>query len=340
MILSHHLSAQLTDPTRGCRSGRLCAACCLVLVQVSLLPADVAFCQPNEEKTGFHFEDSGDQSLKVLDGERPVLVYNFGPIMKRTGPAAVDSRSSYVHPMYGLDGEVLTDDFPKDHYHHHGLFWGWPHVTIGEKHFDFWKMRGTDIKFKQWLAKKVDNDIATLRVENEWIANNKAVVREEATLQVYPVSDNGRLINVQLTWTALEKPITLGGAAGKSYGGVSLRFAPREDTVVTVPGGPATQDLLATRLPWADLSAKFQGTTATSGAALFVDPCHPNFPPEWMTRAYGLLAVGWPGVKPQTIERGKSIICNYGVWIHRGRVDAAKIQTVYEAFSLRSGGRQ
>jgi Methane oxygenase PmoA len=91
--------------------------------------------------------------------------------------------------------------------------------------------------------------------------------------------------------------------------------------------------LLITRLPWADLSAKFQGANATSGAALFVAPHHPGFPPEWMTRAYGLLAVGWPGVKPQTLESGKSVTCSYGLWIHRGRPDAASIQRVYDKFS-------
>jgi hypothetical protein len=52
-----------------------------------------------------------------------------------------------------------------------------------------------------------------------------------------------------------------------------------------------------------------------------------------MTRAYGLLAVGWPGVKSQTIESGMSMTCNYGVWIHRGRADAAKIQSIYDEFS-------
>jgi hypothetical protein len=253
--------------------------------------------------------------------------------VKRTGAAAVGNRASYVHPIYGLDGEVITDDFPKDHYHHHGLFWGWPHVTIGGKDYDFWKMRGTDIRFKRWRTKEVDKNITILGVENEWLVGDRPVVREEATLRVHPATAEGRLINIRLTWTALDQAITLGGAAGKSYGGVSLRFAPREDTVVTVPSGPTSEDLLITRLPWADLSAKFQGAKATSGAALFVDPHHPGFPPEWMTRAYGLLAVGWPGVKSQTLESGKTITCSYGLWIHRGRADAAKIQSVYDSFA-------
>jgi Methane oxygenase PmoA len=284
------------------------------------------------EQTEFRFENMQDGSLKLWQGQQPVLVYNFGQ-MKRTGAASVGNRSSYVHPIYGLDGEVLTDDFPKDHYHHHGLFWGWPHVTIGGKDYDFWKMRGTEIRFKSWLSKEVGKNVAVLGIENEWLVSDKPVVREEATLRVHSATAEGRLINIRLTWAALEQPVTLVGAAGKSYGGVSLRFAPREDTVITVPSGPASQDLLVARLPWSELSAKFEGANVTSGAAIFVDPRHPDFPPEWMTRAYGLLAIGWPGVKPQTLESRKSMTCSYGLWIHRGRVEAAKIQGVYDEFS-------
>jgi hypothetical protein len=289
-------------------------------------------CLSAESPTEFRFEDGKNGSVTLWQGKQPVLVYNYEQV-KRTGAAAVGNRASYLHPIYGLDGEVVTDDFPKDHYHHHGLFWGWPHVTIGGKDYDFWKMHGTDIRFKRWLNKEVVSNIAVLGVENEWLAGDKSVVREEVTLRVHPATAEGRLINVRLKWTALDQAITLAGAEGKSYGGLSLRFAPRDDTVITAPGGPTSEDLVITRLTWADLSARFRGAKAISGAALFVDPHHPDFPPEWMTRAYGLLAVGWPGVKSKTLESGKTVTCNYGLWIHRGRVDAAKIQHVYDAFS-------
>jgi hypothetical protein len=310
-----------------------------VWVALCSVLARSAECQSAEATSEFRFEDAEKGVVKLWQGKQPVFVYHPEQV-KRTGPAAVGNRASYVHPIYGLDGEVMTDDFPKDHYHHHGLFWGWPHVTISGKDYDFWKMRGTDIRFKRWKTKEAGKNLAVLSVENEWLVGDKPVVKEEATLRVNPATTEGRLINIRLTWTALDQAITLGGAAGKSYGGLSLRFAPREDTVVTVPTGPTPVDLLITRLPWADLSAKFEGAKDTSGAALFVDPHHPGFPPEWMTRAYGLLAVGWPGVKSQTLESGKPATCNYGLWIHRGRVDAAKIQSIYDDFSAgRSKGR-
>jgi len=43
------------------------------------------------------------------------------------------SRANYIHPLYGLDGEILTEDFPADHLHHRGIFWAWHQVWLGDK---------------------------------------------------------------------------------------------------------------------------------------------------------------------------------------------------------------
>jgi hypothetical protein len=238
-----------------------------------------------------------------------------------------------VHPIYGLDGEVLTDDFPADHYHHHGLFWGWPHVTIGGREYDLWKMRGIRIEFRRWLEQHATAKRAKLGVENGWFVRSKQVMKEEAWFDVHPATDNGRNIDVTLKWAPTDEPIMLGGAEGKGYGGLSLRFAPRTETMITTPDGRASEDLLIAKLPWADLSGKFAGRSRPSGTAVFVSPRHPDFPPEWMTREYGLLAVGWPGVNPKTLLPGNTVACRYRLWIHRDTSDAAEIQKVYDAYA-------
>ena len=81
----------------------------------------------------FRFEYIDDTSLRVLDGDQPVLNYNFGVVTGENVPENERrrTRACYVHPVWDLDGEILTDDFPKDHYHHRGLFWGWPHPAQG-----------------------------------------------------------------------------------------------------------------------------------------------------------------------------------------------------------------
>ena len=66
---------------------------------------------------------------------------------------------------------------------------------------------------------------------------------------------------------------------------------------------------------------------------IFVKPDHPDFPPEWMTRDYGMLAVGWPGVNSKTFEPGEPVTCHYRVWIHRGNPDADTLKRQYESFA-------
>jgi hypothetical protein len=299
----------------------------LVCARAALSEPDVKGIAPS----GFEFKELDDKSLGLFESERPVLVYRFGK-MSLPGVRMAGTRSSYVHPIYGLDGETLTDDFPADHYHHHGLFWGWPHVKIGDREYDLWKMRGIRIDFARWLAKEAGMDHAKLGVENGWFVRDKCVVKEELWLDIHPGGKEGRNLDVRLTWTATDKAVTLGGAEGKSYGGLTLRFAPRKNTLITTPDGRAKEDLLITRLPWADLSATFDGARGPSGAAIFVHPRHPQYPPEWMTRDYGVLAVGWPGVKAETMEPGKAVTCQYRVWIHRGAPDAAEIAKQYDAY--------
>ncbi len=99
-------------------------------------------------------------------------------------------------------------------------------------------------------------------------------------------------MDVALELTPLDQPVTLAGAEGKSYGGLTLRFAPCTNPVITTLLGNRPADLPMTRLPWADLTADF-GAGKPSGAAIFVVPSHPDFPPMWLTRHYGVLCLGW-----------------------------------------------
>ena len=87
------------------------------------------------------------------------------------------------------------------------------------------------------------------------------------------------------------------------------------------------------RLPWADLTGDLGGKPdVLSGAALFAHPGNPEFPPEWMTRQYGMLAAGWPGVKPQTISKNESVTLRYRLWVHRGNPEAVDIQKAFETY--------
>jgi hypothetical protein len=140
------------------------------------------------------------------------------------------------------------------------------------------------------------------------------------------------VLDVELRWTPIGEPLTLQGAPEKSYGGLTLRFAPRTNAVITTQLGQSEKDLLVTRLRWADFSARFGGRAEPSGASIMVAPDHPDSPPEWMTRHYGLLCVGWPGVQPKTFQPGETMRGRYRVWIHRGAGTVESVSNAYRAY--------
>lgn len=288
----------------------------------------------DEARARFRFTDVSEKSLGLWEGTQPVLVYNHGVMSHADAPAKFN-RSTYVHPLYGLDGEVLTDDFPADHYHHRGLFWAWPHVGVGEGRYDLWMGTGIHQKFERWLARQAGVTTASLGVENGWYVGARQVMQERVWLRAYAATPDERVLDLDFTWIPVGQPVTLVGAEGKSYGGLTLRFAPRAHTVITTPLGNGPDDLAMTRLAWADLSARFGGAARSSGAALFIAPDHPDYPPMWLTRHYGVLCVGWPGVEPRTLEPGLPIRCRYRVWIHRGAPAQAEVERAYTAYRLR-----
>jgi hypothetical protein len=284
----------------------------------------------------FTFTDISPESLQLSEGANAVLVYNHGVITKSEIPESEHrrSRSCYIHPLYGLSGEVLTDDFPADHYHHHGVFWTWPHVKIGDQHHDLWAGSTIRQKFVRWLVRETGPVAAVLAVENGWFVGDEQVMTERIWMRVYRAADNERAIDLEMFFTPL-KPLSLQGAEGKSYGGLTVRFAPgkREETLITVPSGPTTDDLPDTPLAWADFTSRFGQQQHRSGAAIFVSPRHPDCPPTWLTRYYGAQCVGWPGVHARAFEAGVPFGLDYRLWIHRQAAEFKSLQDAYATYS-------
>ena len=317
---------------------------CLVVALLFLFP-HVALRAADEQSNTFRFEEVGKNTIALYEGDEPVYHYVYDLITNENVPEKEirrRTRGCYMHPLFGVNGEVLTDDFPKDHFHHHGLFWAWPHVQIGDEHHDFWN-ETTDLeqRFVKWLLKMTSDYGAVLAVENGWFIGDRQVMTERVWFYSYRKQDGSRSLDVKLSFVPHEK-ITLRGAEGKSYGGLCIRFKPElqppgdaiEKTIakITVPTGIAKADLPEERLTWVDFVSKFDGRETPSGAAIFIPPTHPDYPPTWLVRHYGAQCVGWPGVHDHTFEPGVPFSIEYRIWVHDGDLDLQQLTDVYEAY--------
>jgi len=341
-IPAQRVTAVAADGSPAAKAGRLVAAIppregAGTTRRFRLEPASSAPCPA----PAFQFTDLHDKTTKLSDGPQPVMAYNFGMITDPRVPEKDSrrTRACYIHPVWGISGEVLTDDFPKDHYHHHGLFWSWPHVGIEGKEYDLWVYRNITPKFVSWICREVGPVAAVLAVENGWFVGEKKVMIERVWMRAYKVAEDSRSLDLEFIWVPVDKPVTLWGAGGKSYGGLTARFLVRnsKEAVITVPSGRTKEDLPDTRLEWADLTTKLEGAPGPSGAAVFVHPQHPDYPPSWLTRHYGPLCVGWPGVKPQTFAPGQPIRLAYRFWIHKTALEVEPLKSAYEGYKAAAG---
>lgn len=280
-------------------------------------------------KTRWAFRHDGG-ALQLLDGKRPVLAYNYGPTLA-PGMAEDRRRASYIHPLYGLDGEVLTGDFMTDHPHHRGLFWAWPGVYLIDdvtpaERLDLWHLRGVWSRFEAWLAQETQGGCAVIGVRNGWYTRaQERVAEEQVWLRVWPADKQGRTIDVDLAWTATTMPLDIHGQLGgdKGYGGFSYRAAAGADVALATAAGPVRGDGDGVPAPWVDYSAMFGNRKQRSGVAIFPAPDHPDYPPGFTLRHYGFLGVAWPGLERIRLDpAGPPLRLRYRVYLHRG--DAAQ----------------
>lgn len=336
------------------------------LTTILFLVALIPFSRISAAKEPFTFQKDAT-SITLLENGDPVWKYHYAFMTLPQVPVQDPRRQfgCYFHPVYGMNGEVLTDDAPKDHYHHHGIFWTWPHVLLHQDdgstvEYDLWTGKMPIRQhFVRWGKKGVNESSAFFEVENGWYVGSvdldkdgfvqsgnkimKEIVRATTGRSEIRNGVRGRNIDFELIWTPLVCPISLGGAENKSYGGFSIRFHPPgpkdPNTVITTSAktSDSKEDILDTSLSWGDFTTTFVPGSGQKSGAMIMVPCdHPDFAPTWMIRHYGAMCVGWPGVNPKMFKKGEAITLRYRLWIHDGQLSGTRLQSEYDQYTAKT----
>jgi len=257
----------------------------------------------------FAWKDIAGAMVLTEDG-KPALAYKHAQTL---APGAPEDRRRccYLFPVMTPAGVSPLDDFPKDHYHHRGLFWSWPVVEAEGQRYDIWLVKGIAARAMGPVSTRLANGRASLEVTNGWFAGERQLVKEQVRVEVLPVAGSTRTLRVELQFEALGVPVTLRGSQekGKSYGGFSARFAPREDTVLRADGERLQRDEDLIPHKWAELEAVYKGQRAV--VRITPDASNPLAPYQWCLRAYGFVGASFPGrtetVQGYTLEPGKPL---------------------------------
>ena len=292
----------------------------LSIVAVLLITSVVAAGEPTVKLT------VKTDTVDITVGGKPFAVYKYSK----------DLPKPFFSPVRGPDGTILTRPIEKkgdDHPHHKGIW-----VAIDEiNEIKFWAERGKIVNASIKAVTHQGNP-AKLRVGNHWMgADDKPVLTETTLIGIHA---NG-LLSYDITFTANRNKVTFEDTKEGLFG-FRMLDSMRETEgghVINAEGLTGANACWGKPSNWIDYYGKIDGKTY--GVTIMDHP--KNFRrSRYHVRDYGLFSISPFGEKaysrgetpsaPVILAKGESLRLRYGIYIHPGDTNTAKVPEVYQQF--------
>lgn len=222
--------------------------------------------------------------LDITANGKPVLSYQAEKSeLPRSDIKPVYRRGGYLHPLLTPSGKVVTDDYPPNHVHHHGIWFPWTKTEFEGRQPDFWNMgegKGT-VEFvelgKTWSGPVHGGFQTRHRFVDLTAPEPKVALNESWQVAIFNAGQGARrywmfdLVSTQECASA--SPLKL---PKYHYGGLGFRgnrdWNGKEKTFFFTSEGEADRVKgNETRGRWCHISGDVDG--ARAGIAIF---CHPD----------------------------------------------------------------
>ena len=289
-------------------------------MKTTLIGIFVSLLSFNAMTQELHWEITPEGVL-ITEGDQKVLFYQ-----KET--KTLDGqypRANYIHPLYDLEGNVITEDFPKDHKHHRGIFWAWHQVLVkGKPMGDSWECKDFTWKVEKPTIVKTQEEIQ-LQIKTLWSSPDYVIARdqipfikENTKITVHQATEAYRIIDFEISLQALVDGVELGGSDDiKGYGGFSARFKLpstmefTSDNKTITPQNPAVK---------AGRGMQFDGRIDPDqklGVLLVSSSSNPLPNNLWILRSQNSMQNAvYPGSKPVSISKETPTILKYRLVIY------------------------
>ncbi len=281
-----------------------------------------------------------DRRVRIEVNGRAVLDYNHAVVPSDNPAEPYYRRSGFIHPVFDPAGQVVTDGMPPDHMHQHGIMFAWVSTLFEGRAVDFWnskkqegEIRHVDLAgacsgpvFAAFTARLDHVDLTAPR-------GPKVALHETWAVRVYRRSD-GFLFDIDSTQTCA------GASSLKinrfDYGGMAIRgsrawFGAGKCDFLTSEG-KGRVDGNHTRARWCEMVGPLGDHT--SGITVFCHPENFRFPqpvrlhPDKPYFCWAPMVLG-----AFTIEPGKPFVSAYRYDVHRGKLDAAAADRLWNDFA-------
>jgi methane monooxygenase PmoA-like len=285
-----------------------------------------------------------DGKLSITVEGRQVLSYQTQPAeLPRGDIKPIFKRGGYIHPVFTPAGRAVTDDYPPDHRHHHGIWFAWTKTEFEGRHPDFWNMGdGTGkVEFaaidETWSGSVSAGFKASQRFVDSSSPQPKTVLTEKWVVTVYRAGHGSKsysmfdLVSVQECATA--SPLTL---PEYHYGGIGFRgnrqWLGKDNCFFMSSEGKDRSNAHATRARWCHVGGKVDGQLA--GIAILDHPDNFRAPqpmrihPDQPFFCYAPSQLGqWQ------IDPGKPYVSRYRFVVYDGPPDKDELDRLWNDYA-------
>jgi hypothetical protein len=294
--------------------------------------------------------DARIRAVDVSEGALPVLRYNHGTVPVPPGIDPDYARGDYIHPVYGPDGEALTDDYSQNHPHHRGVSWAWPITRWKGESRDLWAVKilpgvSGAVWSRPVALRRVEAGPvwAAIEAENVWNWGDRdPIVREDVLIRAFRAAARRRFVDVEVRLTGLVDDVRIGGRPKASYGGFSMRtfpeFPERKIAMHIDPPGASP------RRAWFHLTGRFPGGKGPAGVLMLESVSNPDYPNQPQSKEPGAkpgeyppwrsVQPAYPGDREVPLPKGKTLVLRYRLWIHGGALEEKEIIDAWSAYAL------
>lgn len=310
------------------RSSKAILTALLILLSAALVPKGATDVDAANDFPRVQAIPIQDDAVSFRVDGKQVLRYNAGHGMFRP----------YLFPVIGPSGRQVTrmghPHDPKGHRHHYSL-WVAHHDING---VDFWSDRDTPGKqmHRSILAIEDGPDSAAIRVHILWVApDGEELLSEERTYRLTELGDGERLIDIHLSLSPVDGPVTFGPTA---FGLAAVRVA---KTMTVNDGGGKIENseravgekaIFWKPADWCDYSGP-AAPGEINGVALIRHPSNADHPPDWHVRSDGWMGACFSREREFVLEAKKSLTLRYSLYVHRGDAHEAKVAERYAEFA-------
>jgi hypothetical protein len=298
---------------------------------------------------------SGCASVRVEQSENKVDIHRAGELvlsyqakpvgLPRPGIDSAFLRGGYIHPVMTPNGIRVTDDYPDNHLHHHGIWFSWTNTRFENRKPDFWNMglkKGT-VEFVSVLDTWKGAENVGLRSEHRYVdllAPQPKVALNEQWEVIVRDSDakaesRDNLFDIVVRQRcASDQPLVL---PKYHYGGIGFRGHEQWNgatalRVLTSEGETDRVKANETRGRWCRISGEVDGKTA--GIAILGHPKNFRAPQPMRVHptepffCYAPSQLGEWSIKP-----GETYVSHYRFVVFDGELSAKEIDRLWAEFA-------